>query len=80
MPKDLPVITLQDVVMGDLRGMKISVSPLRATIVYVVRDQDSEAHHNGTITGAMPAQLKQDLSAWITGTVLPAINIQEDLV
>lgn len=79
MPRDLPVVTLQDVVLGDIRGMKISTGPIRATIKYEVLDQDGEPHHSGTIETPMPAGLKQDIGIWITDEVLPDINSQEGM-
>lgn len=79
MPRDLPVVTLQDVTLGEIRGMKISTSPVRATIRYEVLDQDGEPHHSGTVETPMPTQLKQDLAAWINADVLPDINEQEGM-
>lgn len=80
MPRDLPVVTLQNVVLGDVQGMKVSVSPVRAAIRYTVRDQDDEPQYTGVIVVEMPTALKQDIAAWINADVLPAINAQEDLL
>lgn len=79
MPRDLPVVTLQDVVLGDIRGMKVATGPVRATIKYEVLDQHGDPHHSGTIETPMPAQLKQDIGAWINADVLPDINQQEGM-
>lgn len=78
MPRDI-VTTLQDVVLGDIRGMRVTVGPVTTTIGYEVRDQHGEPHHSGTIVSEMPTQLKQDIAAWITADVLPAINAQEGM-
>lgn len=78
MPRDLPVQTLQDVVLSDIQRMAVTVNPVRATFHYEVRTQD-DVHHIGHIRVEVPNQIKQDLAAWITATVLPAINEKEEL-
>lgn len=79
MPRDLPVVTLQDVVMSDLRGMKVTVNPVKSTFQYRVRDQDNDVHHTGLISVEMPNSVKQDLAAWIAADVIPAINEKEGM-
>lgn len=60
--------------------MKVSVSPVRATIRYTVRDQNDDPRYTGVIMVEMPTALKQEIAAWINSDVLPAINAQEDLL
>lgn len=82
MPRVLPEVTLQDVVLQDLRGLQITVNPLKTVIKYQVRgasDGDTEVHHGDRIYVELPTAIKQALIQWIQGDVLDAINEKEEL-
>ena len=79
MPRDLPVITLQDVLLSDIQGMRIKTDPVKATFQYQVRDQDDEQYSIGRYVSDVPNAIKQALIQWLNDDVLPAINEQEGM-
>jgi hypothetical protein len=80
MPRDLPTTTLEDVVLSDLKGLKVTTGPIVSYVRYEVRgttDTVTEPHHSGTLQVPMPAALRADIAAWLAADVLPAINTKE---
>ena len=82
MPKVIPAVTVNDVVLQDIVDMwiyKDADGQVVAEFAYEVRQENGVLHHTGDYRVTLGGDTIQQFKSWIDSRILPDINQQEGM-